>query len=57
VTDELASVFQRVDRASDFEVFSSCLTLIDLLPFFAECKRESYDLLNATPGRRILELG
>jgi hypothetical protein len=54
VTDDLASGFQRVDRASDFEVFSSCLTLID---FFAECKRESYDLLNATPGRRILELG
>jgi ubiquinone/menaquinone biosynthesis C-methylase UbiE len=57
VTDDLASGFQRVDRASDFEVFSSCLTLIDSLPFFAECKRESYDLLNATPGRRILEVG
>jgi ubiquinone/menaquinone biosynthesis C-methylase UbiE len=57
VTDDLASGFQRVDRASDFEVFSSCLTLIDSLPFFAECKRASYDLLNATPGRRILEVG
>lgn len=57
MTDDLASGFQRVDRASDFEVFSSCLTLIDSLPFFAECKRESYDLLNATPGRRILEVG
>jgi ubiquinone/menaquinone biosynthesis C-methylase UbiE len=57
VTDDLASGFQRVDRASDFEMFSSCLTLIDSLPFFAECKRESYDLLNATPGRRILEVG
>jgi ubiquinone/menaquinone biosynthesis C-methylase UbiE len=57
VTDDLASGFQRVDRASDFEVFSSCLTLIDSLPFFAECKRESYDLLNASPGRRILEVG
>ncbi len=57
MTDDLASGFQRVDRASDFEVFSSCLTLIDSLPFFADCKRESYDLLNATPGRRILEVG
>ena len=57
MTDDLASGFQRVDRASDFEVFSSCLTLIDSLPFFAECKRASYDLLNATPGRRILEVG
>jgi ubiquinone/menaquinone biosynthesis C-methylase UbiE len=57
MTDDFASGFQSVDRASDFEVFSSCLTLIESLPFFAECKRESYDLLDATPGRRILEVG
>jgi hypothetical protein len=29
VTDDLASGLQRVDLASAFEVFSSCLTLID----------------------------
>ena len=57
MADDLASGFQSVDHASDFEVFSSCLTLIDSLPFFAECKRESYDLLGATPGHRILEVG
>jgi ubiquinone/menaquinone biosynthesis C-methylase UbiE len=57
MTDDLASGFQSVDRASDFEVFSNCLTLIDSLPFFVECKRESYDLLDATPGRRVLEVG
>jgi ubiquinone/menaquinone biosynthesis C-methylase UbiE len=57
MTDDLASGFQSVDHASDFEVFSRCLTLIDSLPFFAECKRESYDMLGATPGRRILEVG
>jgi len=57
MTDDLASGFQSVDRASDFAVFSSCLTLIDSLPFFAACKGESYDLLDATPGRRILEVG
>jgi ubiquinone/menaquinone biosynthesis C-methylase UbiE len=57
MADDLASGFQSVDHASDFEVFSSCLTLIDSLPFFAECKRESYDLLAATPGSRILEVG
>ncbi|WP_123024290.1 class I SAM-dependent methyltransferase [Mycolicibacterium stellerae] len=55
--DDLASGFQSVDRASDFEVFASCLTLIDSLPFFAECKRESYDLLAATPGSTVLEVG
>jgi len=38
-------------------VFSSCLTLIDSLPFFAECKRASYDVVGAAPGRRILEVG
>jgi ubiquinone/menaquinone biosynthesis C-methylase UbiE len=57
MTDDLASGFQNVDRALDFAVFSSCLTLIDSLPFFIECKRESYDLLGAGPGRRILEVG
>jgi ubiquinone/menaquinone biosynthesis C-methylase UbiE len=57
MADDLASGSQSVDHASDFEVFSSCLTLIDSLPFFAECKRESYDLLAATPGSRILEVG
>ncbi len=57
MADDLASGFQSVDRASDFEVFASCLTLIDSIPFFAECKRDSYDLLAATPGSRILEVG
>ena len=57
MADDLASGFQRVDHASDFEVFARCLTLIDSLPFFAECKRESYDLLAASPGKRILEVG
>ncbi|MCW2565509.1 MAG: hypothetical protein JWQ31_4069 [Mycobacterium sp.] len=42
--------FSASTAPSDFEVFSSCLTLIDSLRFFAECKRESCDLLNATPG-------
>jgi ubiquinone/menaquinone biosynthesis C-methylase UbiE len=57
MADDLASGFQSVDRASDFDVFASCLTLIDSLPFFADCKRDSYDLLGAIPGHRILEVG
>ena len=55
--DDLAAGFQSVDAASDFEVFASCLTLIDSLPFFADCKRESYELLAPTPGSRRLEVG
>ena len=50
MADDLASGFQSVDQASDFEVFSSCLTLIDSLPFFAECKRDSYELARRHPG-------
>ena len=57
MTDDLASGFQSVDRATDFEVCSSCLTLIDSLPFFADCRRESHDMLGANPGCRILEVG
>src|SRR4029450_6736757 len=55
--DIIASEFKDVDRAADFAVFSSCLDLIDSLPFFAECKRESYGLLGAAPGRRVLDVG
>lgn len=55
--DDLASGFQNVDRAVDFAVFSRCLALVDSIPFFAECKRESYGLLDAGPGRRILDVG
>jgi ubiquinone/menaquinone biosynthesis C-methylase UbiE len=57
MADDLASGFQSVDMATDFDVFASCLTLIDSLPFFAECKRESYDLLAVKPGSTILEVG
>jgi ubiquinone/menaquinone biosynthesis C-methylase UbiE len=57
MNDDLASGFQDVDRAADFAVFSGCLTLVESIPFFAECKRESYDLLGASPGRRVLDVG
>ena len=34
MTDDLAGGFQSVDAATDFAVFSSCLTLIELAPVF-----------------------
>jgi len=55
--DIIASDFKNVDRVGDFAAFSSCLELIDSLPFFVDCKRESYRLLGAAPGRRILDVG
>lgn len=56
-SDDLASGFRDVDRAIDFAVFAGCLTLVDSIPFFAEGKRASYGLLDAGPGRRILDVG
>jgi ubiquinone/menaquinone biosynthesis C-methylase UbiE len=55
--DDIAAGFKDVDHAADFAVFASCLNLIDSLPHFAELKRESYRLLGASPGRRILDVG
>lgn len=55
--DDLASGFRDVDRAADFAVFSTCLDLVESLPFFADRKRESYARLEAAPGRRILDVG
>ncbi|WP_165250922.1 methyltransferase domain-containing protein [Paludisphaera soli] len=55
--DDLASGFRDVDRAADFATFADCLTLVDSIPFFAACKRDSYGLLGAGPGRRILDVG
>lgn len=55
--DDLASGFKSVDKAADFGVFSSCLTLVASLPFFAEIKHECDHLLGAGPGRRILDVG
>lgn len=57
MSDDLASGFKDVDRAADFALFTSCLDLIESMPFFAECKRDSFALLGAAPGRRILDLG
>src|SRR3954465_7854832 len=57
MSDDLASGFRDVDRAADFAVFSGCLSLVESIPFFAECKRRSYDLLGASSGLRVLDVG
>lgn len=57
MSDDLASGFRDVDRAADFSVFSGCLDLVESLPFFSDCKRQSFGLLGASPGQRILDVG
>jgi ubiquinone/menaquinone biosynthesis C-methylase UbiE len=46
-----------VDNAEDSDAYSSCLALIDSLPYFSECKRTSYDLLRLRPGMTVLDAG
>lgn len=55
--NDLASGFRDVDRAADFAVYASCLDLVESIPFFAECKRASYELIGAAPGLRVLDVG
>ena len=49
MNDDLASGFRDVDRAAEFAVFSSCLTLVNSIPFFAECKARA---MNCSASRR-----
>ncbi|MFO0955899.1 MAG: methyltransferase domain-containing protein [Isosphaeraceae bacterium] len=57
MNDDLASGFRHVDRAADFGAYSACLELIHSLPFFDACKRESFERIGASPGRRLLDVG
>lgn len=55
--DFFASGFAAVDGAGDTGSFVSYLDLIHSIPFFRECKRESYRRLAIRPGARVLEIG
>ncbi len=53
----LATGFADVDRRSDAAAFTSCLTLLDSLPYYQQIKRRSYELLGLGPGCSVLEVG
>lgn len=53
----LSTGFADVDHADDSDAYSSCLALIDSLPYFSECKRASYRLLQLGPGMTVLDAG
>lgn len=55
--DYLATGFTDVDNASNSVLFSSCLSLIDSLPYFKAYKEQSYKLLKLRPGKRVLDAG
>jgi len=53
----LASGFADVDRSGDARFYSSCLSLLDSLPYFKWYKQESYKRLRLSPGLSVLDLG
>lgn len=55
--DSFASGFAGVDGAGDARSFVTYLDLIHSLPFFQECKRQSYQKLAIRPGASVLEIG
>ena len=55
--DSFASGFAVVDGEGDALSFVSYLDLIHSMPFFQECKRQSYQNLRIRPGASVLEIG
>lgn len=55
--DSFASGFAGVDHTGDAHTFVTYLDLIHSLPFFQECKRQSYQKLALRPGASVLEIG
>lgn len=55
--DSFASGFAGVDDAGDAHSFVTYLDLIHSIPFFQECKRQSYQNLGIRPGASVLEIG
>lgn len=58
MTDEyLSTGFRDVDGRMDRDAYFACLSLLDSLPYFAEYKRKSYELLRLEQGMTILDAG
>lgn len=53
----LATGFTNVDGAGNAGAYSACLSLLDALPYYRECKQRSYELLDLGPGCRVLDAG
>lgn len=55
--DSFASGFAQVDNTYDAHSFVQYLDLVHSLPFFQECKTQSYKNLHLNPGDSVLEIG
>lgn len=55
--DHLSSGFSNVDQSSDPSVFASCLATLNSLQYFQDYKRESFGLMGASEGSKVLEVG
>lgn len=55
--DYLATGFRDVDGVRNKTACVECLTLLDSLPYYRDCKNRSYELLELHPGQTVLEAG
>lgn len=53
----LSTGFTEVDRAKNKEAYFHCLNLLDSLPYYRECKNQSYELLDLKSGLSVLDAG
>jgi ubiquinone/menaquinone biosynthesis C-methylase UbiE len=53
----LSTGFTDVDSSEDKGAYFDCLTLLDSLAYYRECKLKSYELLQLAPGMTVLEAG
>jgi ubiquinone/menaquinone biosynthesis C-methylase UbiE len=53
----LATGFANVDSAENPDSYSTCLSLLDSLPYFQEYKCKTYELLELGPGAHVLDAG
>jgi len=53
----LATGFSDVDQAENKNAYFDCLSLLDSLPYYRQCKMKSYELLDLRPGLTVLDAG
>ncbi len=58
MSDEFLSTgFPDVDNAQDIDAYFDCLTLLDSLAYYKAYKIKSYELMQLTPGMKVLDAG
>jgi len=56
-TTYLADGFTAVDQTHKEHIYADCLNYIDSIPYFAESKARSYELLELSEAKAVLDIG